>query len=647
MKFLHKSAVQPFLNFNKYLTNNSHKMSTGITFETLTFDNLALKTLPIDKVKENHVRQVKDACFSKIKPTECLNPSMVAYSKHAMSLIDLDQNELERKEAPEYLSGNKLMPGSETAAHCYCGHQFGHFAGQLGDGAAIHLGEVLNKKGERWEIQLKGAGLTPYSRTADGRKVLRSTLREFLCSEAMHFLNIATTRAGSCVMSDSKVVRDIHYDGHPRLENCAIVLRISPTFIRFGSFEAFGPERPFYSNHEISKQLLDYVCDNLFQLKDHESSESKYEKFLEQVVEKTAKLVSDWQCCGFVHGVLNTDNMSILGLTIDYGPYGFLDRYDPDYIFNGSDTGGRYTYRNQPEICEWNLMKLAKALEKIIPLDKSKTLIKENYMKNFKKFYSEQMRKKLGLISIKENDDKLIETLMETMSVTGSDFTNSFRKLSSLNLTGNDRINEDKDIDEFLQIILNECNSIEEKKDAIKPHFKPETLSRLLEAVQENPQILAYYGLSEVFIKNEVSNMEETEKIKDWVAEDKLKNDSDVWKSWLKSYIERIYSEYENTMIDLVTIDKRKDLMNKTNPRFILRNHLAQDAISLIEDKGEKIDAKILLKLLENPFSDEPLNELLAEFSSESEKIIEDRKKSLYYEKSPSIEKCIKLSCSS
>ncbi len=271
-----------------------------------------------------------------------------------------------------------------------------------------YLGEVLNKKNERWELQLKGAGLTPYSRTADGRKVLRSTLREFLCSEGMHFLNIPTTRAGSCVMSESKVVRDIHYDGHPKLENCAIVLRISPTFIRFGSFEAFMASRgPEFSRPEITKQLLDYVCDNFFKnvTETCSTDAEKYEKFLENVVERTAKLVAEWQCCGFVHGVLNTDNMSILGLTIDYGPFGFLERYNPNFIFNGSDTGGRYTYKNQPDICEWNLNKLAEALDNVMPLNKSKQIIRDRYQKEFRKCYLEKMRKKLGFSSEKEDDE--------------------------------------------------------------------------------------------------------------------------------------------------------------------------------------------------------------------------------------------------
>lgn len=640
LKYLQKSSNIHFPGLTRLLTISSVKMSDRTTFETLKFDNQALKILPIDSVTENYIRQVKNACFSKIEPMPCINPSMVVYSKPAMKLLNLDESELKRKEAAEYLSGNKLMPGSETAAHCYCGHQFGHFAGQLGDGAAIYLGEVLNKEGERWELQLKGAGKTPYSRTADGRKVFRSTFREFLASEAMHFLNIATTRAGSCVISDSTVVRDIHYDGHPKMENCAVVLRISPTFIRFGSFEAFMPSRgPEFCKPMITKKLLDYVCDSFFPKC---NEDVKYERFFEEVIRRTAKLVAGWQSCGFVHGVLNTDNMSILGLTIDYGPYGFLDRFNPNFIFNGSDQEGRYTYRNQVDICEWNLYKLAEALEQIVPLEKSKPLIKELYMKEYKKYYLEIMRKKLGLQSEKESDEKLIESFLTTMSETGADFTNSFRRLNKLQINGREKIKQD--ISDYLNIILKECSSLDELKETVKPKFKPETLQRLLEAIQENPLILSYYGLSEDFIKNEVDNMEKFQTIRNWTMNDKKEKDSEVWTKWLNKYVERVYEDSDN--IDENFIKQRIELLNNNNPRFILRNHVIQEAIERVESNRDNTAAKMLLKLVENPFSDEPLEELLKEFESEIS-IIKERSQSLYYESPPALEKCVKLSCSS
>lgn len=265
-----------------------------------------------------------------------------------------------------------------------------------------YLGEVINDKNERWEIQLKGAGLTPYSRSADGRKVLRSTLREFMCSEAMHFLGIPTTRAGACVVSDSKVVRDIFYDGNPRMERCAVVLRIAQSFIRFGSFEIFRPVDPDYGNkgpsfgrNDILIKMLEYISDTFYSDIKSNDPHEKYEKVFQEIVLRTARLVAGWQSVGWVHGVLNTDNMSILGLTIDYGPFGFLDRYDPDHIFNGSDTAGRYTYRNQIDICEWNCIKLAEALSPVLDLNKLKDFVKKNFKQEFERVYIEKMKKKV------------------------------------------------------------------------------------------------------------------------------------------------------------------------------------------------------------------------------------------------------------
>jgi len=231
-------SVTAFINTRRTKFSIFYKMAQ---LNSLNFDNLALKTLPIDTEVENFPRQVKGACFSRVNPTPVDNPDVVAYSKTALQHIDLKEEEMETPQFAKYFSGNEILPGSQPAAHCYCGHQFGNFAGQLGDGATMYLGEVVNKAGERWELQLKGAGPTPYSRSADGRKVLRSSIREFLCSEAMHGLGVPTTRAGSCITSDSKIVRDIFYDGNPILEKCTIISRIAPTFIRFGSFEICKP----------------------------------------------------------------------------------------------------------------------------------------------------------------------------------------------------------------------------------------------------------------------------------------------------------------------------------------------------------------------------------------------------------------------
>jgi serine/tyrosine/threonine adenylyltransferase len=386
--------------------------SEHATLETINFDNLALRSLPIDPIEKIYTRNVKGACFSRVKPTPVKNPRMVIYSEQAMELLDLTKEQLERNDSAEYFSGNKLIPGSEPAAHCYCGHQFGAFSGQLGDGATMYLGEVVNKRGERWEIQFKGAGSTPYSRTADGRKVLRSSLREFLCSEAMYHLGIPTTRAGTCVTSDSTVTRDIFYNGNPILERCTIILRIAQTFIRFGSFQICLPTDrqtqrmgPSHGMPQIIVTLANYVINTFYPEYSTLDDSQKYKAFFEEIVRRTARLVAEWQCVGWCHGVLNTDNMSIVGVTIDYGPYGFIDRYDPHFICNGSDTGGRYSYANQPSICKWNCKKLGEALQPVLDLTDSRQIVEQVFDAEFKKHYLSKLRKKFGLFK-EENDDE-------------------------------------------------------------------------------------------------------------------------------------------------------------------------------------------------------------------------------------------------
>ncbi|KAL8622008.1 hypothetical protein ACOMHN_035536 [Nucella lapillus] len=384
----------------------SRQLRGMATLETLNFDNKALRDLPVDPNPDNRQKQVHGACFSKVQPTPVKNPQLVACSLPALKLLDLPPAEAQRPDFAEYFGGNRLLPGSEPAAHCYCGHQFGSFAGQLGDGATMYLGEVVNEAGERWEVQFKGAGLTPYSRQADGRKVLRSTIREFLCSEALHHLGIPTTRAGTCVSSDSTVTRDIFYNGNAKQERCSIVLRIAQTFVRFGSFEIFKPEDeltgregPSVGRADMLKQLLDYTASTFYpEIWSHHESGDKEEMYVDmfrEIVRRTAHLVAEWQCVGWCHGVLNTDNMSILGLTIDYGPFGFMDKYNPQFICNASDDGGRYTYEKQPEICKWNCGKLAEAIQGAVSLDKTRPVLEEIFDPEFSRRYTSKMRRKV------------------------------------------------------------------------------------------------------------------------------------------------------------------------------------------------------------------------------------------------------------
>lgn len=419
---------------------------TAGNMEKLVFDNRALKNLPVDSETKNYVRTVSGACFSRVLPTPLSQPQLVVHSQSALDLLGLSPDQVSRPEFVEYLCGNRVLPGSEPASHCYCGHQFGHFAGQLGDGCAHCLGEVVGRGGERWELQLKGSGKTPYSRFADGRKVLRSSIREFLCSEAMHYLGIPTTRAGSCITSEDTVTRDIKYDGHPIQERCTVISRIAPTFIRFGSFEIFktrdqetGRAGPSVGRGDIFHQLLDFVTQSYYPQAHSLHPDDRAARaavFFREVCVKTAHLVSAWQCVGFCHGVVNTDNMSIVGLTIDYGPYGFMDRYDPGHICNGSDDRGRYAYDRQPSVCRWNLSKFAEVLSPCLSEEAALEGL-QLYDAEFEKSYLKKMRMKLGLLKELEDDGDLIESLLDTMHVTGCDFTNGFHCLSRVRLHEN------------------------------------------------------------------------------------------------------------------------------------------------------------------------------------------------------------------
>jgi len=375
----------------------------------LQFDNRNVKQLPLDSSKIPGSRQVPDCIFSLVDQYPIVNPDVIAVSSLAMKdLLGISDIEaIPRQEVANYLGGNKALNGSVPAAHCYCGHQFGSFAGQLGDGAAMYLGEAIHpQSGVRWELQLKGSGLTPYSRSADGRKVLRSSVREFLCSEAMHHLGVPTTRAGSCVTSSSTVQRDPMYDGGVIDEKCTVVSRIAPNFFRFGSFEIFKPADrsesdgragPSAGNAALKEQLLRHILSyypSIERLGGTDLTKATEVLFAE-VSSRTAELVARWQAVGFVHGVLNTDNMSLMGVTIDYGPYGFMEHFDPFYVPNGSDSGGRYAYQEQPAICRWNLGKLAEVLVPHLKPEAAEATLK-NYDIIYQSCYDQLISAKFG-----------------------------------------------------------------------------------------------------------------------------------------------------------------------------------------------------------------------------------------------------------
>jgi uncharacterized protein YdiU (UPF0061 family) len=482
--------------------------------------------LPSDSNKENTRRKVFDATHSFVKPKVPSNPKVIHISTEMAEAIGLDEVDLNSKAFLDVFSGSKLQPNTRPYAMAYAGHQFGNWAGQLGDGRAINLFEVEHNQ-KRWALQLKGAGETPYSRQGDGLAVLRSSIREYLCSEAMYHLGVPTTRVLSLMLSGDEVLRDMLYDGNADYEKGAIVCRVAPTFIRFGNFELFAAR----NEHKNLKKLVDYSI-KYFYPEIGKPSKQAYIQFFRSVSENTLKMIIHWQRVGFVHGVMNTDNMSILGLTIDYGPYGWLEGFDFGWTPNTTDRQNkRYRYGNQPNIGLWNLLQLANALYPLVEEAEPFESILNDYQKNFEQQYLEMMRSKLGLEIQTKNDQVLIESLEHCLTRAETDMTIFFRLLSNFKkgnaLSGN----------EILQEAL----------------YKPDEL------------------------KEEIL---------------------DLWKGWFKSYDERLQLEQRDDA-------QRKEKMDAVNPKYVLRNYMAQLAI----DDANKGDYKLLdelFSLLKTPYDEQP-----------------------------------------
>ena len=501
------------------------------TLETLTFDNRFARDLPADQEKANHRRQVMGACYSRVVPQKVPRPQLVSCAAEVCAELGFDESICQTDDFAQVFAGNRILDGMDPYATCYGGHQFGNWAGQLGDGRAINLGETVNGNGQRWALQLKGAGPTPYSRTADGLAVLRSSVREFLCSEAMYHLGVPTTRALSLVLTGDEVIRDMLYDGHPKAEPGAVVCRVAPSFTRFGHFEIFAARR----ETDVLRQLMDYTIridfPHLLSSNSATPSPETYAQLFDEVCRTTAEMIVHWMRVGFVHGVMNTDNMSILGLTIDYGPYGWLEDYDPDWTPNTTDAGGkRYRFGYQTRIAHWNLLQLANALvplmdENIEPLQHSL----EGYATYYDQRWNEMMAQKLGLRAFDPaTDTELITELHEVLGLVETDMSIFFRKLAT----------------------------IESTSDSVEP---------LIEA---------YYKPQEL-----------DEETRGRTA------------AWLRSYGERVQR-------DGTTDEERRRKMNAVNPKYVLRNYLAQLAI----DKAEEGDFSMvneLLELLRQPYDEQ------------------------------------------
>lgn len=478
-------------------------LTPGISLEELQFSNA--------------FAALGERFFELRNPDGLPDARLVAVSPDAAALLDLRPSELERDEFRLIAAGTALLRAMRPLAALYGGHQFGVWAGQLGDGRAITLGEITNARGEPWEIQLKGAGQTAYSRFADGRAVLRSTIREFLASEAMDALGIPTTRALAMVTSAEQVVRE-------SIETAAIVVRLAPSFVRFGSFEIFASR----SETDALRTLADFVIDRFYP--ECGRGDDRYVRFFDAVLQRTARLMADWQSVGFMHGVMNTDNFSILGLTLDYGPYGFMEAYEPGHICNHSDQGGRYAYDQQPGIGLWNCYALAAALERIAEPKALETAL-AGYVPVLRAAFSERSRAKLGLATAEAEDDALAHELRNVMAAAKSDFTRTFRMLADI-------------------------------RSADEAAAAPELAQAHREAL-----LLALGGTTEAA-------------------------------AWIDRYERRLAHETRPAA-------ERAAAMNAVNPRIVLRNHLAQEAI-VASEEGDDEPVRRLLAALRRPYSDDP-----------------------------------------
>lgn len=488
-----------------------------------------INKLPADSIQENSRRQVANACFSYVTPKKTSNPEILHVSPEMLKTLGLTDADAKSEDFKKVFTGNKVFESTKPYAMCYGGHQFGNWAGQLGDGRAINLFEVEHNN-KNWVVQLKGAGETPYSRTADGLAVLRSSIREYLCSEAMYHLGVPTTRALSLALSGDQVLRDVMYNGNPAYEKGAIVTRVSPSFLRFGSYEIFAARQDV----KTLKTLVDYTINQHFS---HLGRPSKaiYIKFFAEVSQRTLDMIIHWQRVGFVHGVMNTDNMSILGLTIDYGPYGWLEGFDFGWTPNTTDSQHkRYRYGNQPNIGLWNLYQLANALYPLIEDAKPLEAVLNQYKTDFDKQSLKMMRSKLGLQLEEEHDKILIQDLEDALHATETDVTIFFRSLSD---------------------------------------FKKENPSEGIKVVNQ-----AFY------VPNEVS---------DTVRQQ--------WNSWFTKYAQRL-------QLESVSNENRKENMNLVNPKYVLRNYMAQLAID-DANKGDYGLIDELFNLLKQPYSEQPKHE--------------------------------------
>ncbi|WP_084092440.1 protein adenylyltransferase SelO [Andreprevotia lacus] len=456
-----------------------------------------------DLITPTRFGQLPAAFYSPTPPTPLPGPQLVNWNAELAQALGLAAAGDDPALA-EYLVGNRLATDAQPLASVYCGHQFGVYVSQLGDGRAILIGDACDVQGTLHEIQLKGAGQTPYSRRGDGRAVLRSSIREYLCSEAMHGLGIPTTRALGIAGSPERIWRET-------VETAAVVARVAPTFVRFGHFEYF-----FYQGeHELLRTLADWTINHFYP--DCHGADNAYLALLDHVIARTATLIAQWQAVGFCHGVMNTDNMSILGLTLDYGPFGFMDGFDAGHICNHSDDSGRYAYNQQPQIALWNLHCLAQALLPLLPDRDAAITALHRFQPLFEAAFAEQLRRKLGFAVWQESDWTLVTELFELMHASRTDWTHFWRTLGEAG---------------------------------------------------------ASTTLRDLFV------------------------DRAAFDGWLAQYQQRVAQEGGDDA-------QRRTAMQQANPRYVLRNHLAEIAIRAAE-RGEFGEVDRLLVCLRHPYDEQP-----------------------------------------
>jgi uncharacterized protein YdiU (UPF0061 family) len=503
-------------------------MGADNLWKEIRFESRFVGSFPADPVEGPDLRIVRDAMYSRVRPTPVSAPRMVAWAPEVAELLGLSAEMMESPEGAQVLAGNRALEGMDPYAALYGGHQFGNWAGQLGDGRAITLGELPGRDGQLWEIQLKGAGPTPYARGADGRAVLRSSVREYLMSEAMHHLGVPTTRALSLVETGDRIVRDMFYDGRPRQEPGAIVCRVAPSFLRFGNFEIFTSRQEF----DRLKELAEHTVSTHF-AEFGSPGPGVWGPWLEEVARRTARTIVHWMRVGFVHGVMNTDNMSILGLTIDYGPYGWVDDYDPDWTPNTTDAyGRRYRFGHQPQIGLWNLARLVEACAPLIDDEAVLDRALEAYRETFEREQKAMYLAKLGWSEDRGDADvQLIRSLLSFMAESKADMTMFFRRLAD--------VPSESEIDPAA-------------------HFEDTFYEPL--AAHHREQL----------------------------------------GGWLDAYRGRCRSEGG-------TDAERRESMNRTNPKFVLRNYMAQLAIDRAE-QGDPSLVRELQDVLRRPYDEQPEN---------------------------------------